>query len=224
MEKVRRVWMKKQYIAILIFIFSVILAGCTSPEETIYEIIEASAQEEKVFEDQQKPIADLVEEEKNLFDEIIALGLKEFEQISTLSNNALENIDKREEHINKEKESISSSYEEFNKIVDEMEKIKDADLKKQAEDLKSIMDERYQAYEELYTANINVLAEDRKIYELLKDENLKEEDLLAQIEARNETYEKVKEANEKFNEATDKFNEAKLQFYKDSGLNITSEV
>ncbi|MBS4177276.1 YkyA family protein [Lederbergia citrea] len=212
--------MNKLHIFVMVFVFSFIISGCASPEESIYETVEATAVKEENFDKQQEPLAELEAAEKSLFDKIMALGMKEFDQITKLADEALVNLDKREEFMKKEKESLDASKEELNKATEEINKIKDNELKKQAEEMQQLMNNRYKTHEQLYSAYLSGLSEDRKIYQLIKDKNLKMEDLTDQIEKANQAYESVFELNSQFNEQTEKLNEAKIKFYKNAGINI----
>ncbi|MBS4217902.1 YkyA family protein [Bacillus sp. FJAT-49711] len=212
--------MKKVHTIVFILLLSVILSACSSTEKNIYQTLEETAAKEADFEKQQEPLKKLEANEKELFDQIMDLGMKEFDQISKLADDALTNLDQREEHMKKEKQSLEESKKEFQLASEEFDKIKDEKLQKQADELQELMNNRYESYDKLFSSYMNGLAEDKKIYEMIKNEDLKIEDLQAQIEASNEAYESVFEANSQFNEQTKKFNEAKLKFYKDSGLNI----
>ncbi|MBS4193835.1 YkyA family protein [Lederbergia citri] len=215
--------MKKLHTIVFVLLISVFLSACSSNEDHIYQTLEATAAKEADFEKQQQPLSKLETNEKELFDQILDLGMKDFDQISKLADDALANLKQREEHLKKEKESIEKAKEEFKLATDEFNSIKDEKLKNQAHDLQEIMNTRYKSYEKLYSAYMNGLAEDRKIYEMIKNEDLKLEDLQTQIEASNKAYEDVVEMNSQFNDQTEKFNKSKLQFYKDLGIKVESK-
>lgn len=224
METVRRIIMKRLLISTFIFAIAVIASGCTSsPTESIYQTLEETAVKEKEFQLQQGPLADLEKAENELFDEILTLGMKEFDEISKLADEAMANLDEREKLLKKEKESLDASKEAFKKAEEEITKLKDEKLNKQASELQSLMKKRYESYEKLYNTYNKGIAEDRKIYEMIKDKELKMEDLQTQIDATNKAYENVFEANNEFNELTEKFNEAKVNFYKESGIQLEDE-
>ena len=109
---------------------------------------------------------------------------------------------------------------EFTKFSGEIEKIKDEKLKAQATELQALMNKRYGSHDQLFEAYSNGLNEDRKIYEMIKDEDLMLEDLELQIETTNAIYESVFEANTQFNQLTEEFNDAKIKFYEEFGINI----
>lgn len=200
-----------------------LLMGCTggpSPEEQIYETLEKVVTVEKDFEEQQDPLVELEKKEKELYDKILTLGMKEFDQIVTLSNEALTIVADRETRIKNEHESIKASKEEFKKIDSFITEIKEDSLKEEANGLVSLMNERYESYEELYSSYIEAIEHDKKLYEMFQNEELTLEELEQQINLINETYEKVVAANEEFNKLTDQYNNAKVSLYKNAGLEV----
>jgi hypothetical protein len=211
---------RKLFIGVIIFIFASVVAGCSSPKDNIYQTLEETAAKEKEFNNQQEPIAELETQENSLFDEIMTLGMKEFEETTKLADEALKNLDKREELMKKEKEALDAAKKEFTKFSGEIEKIKDEKLKAQATELQALMNKRYESHHQLFEAYSNGLNEDRKIYEMIKDEDLMLEDLELQIETTNAIYESVFEANTQFNQLTEEFNDAKIKFYEEFGINI----
>ncbi|MCJ7841684.1 YkyA family protein [Lederbergia sp. NSJ-179] len=215
--------MKKLISFLVIGLFVATIVACSSPEESAYQIMEDAASKEADFEKQQEPMNKLESNEKALFDQIMELGMKEFEQIQKLADKALTNLDEREKLMKKEKEALEKSKEEFQKAKAELDKINDEKLKKEAQQLEDIMNDRFNAYDALHSAYLKGLSEDRKIYELVKDEELSMDSLQEQVEASNKAYEEVKEANGTFNEKTEEFNKKKLEFYKKAGFKITSD-
>lgn len=211
--------MKKIYMGALILMFAFLVSGCVSSDEKIYEALEQTAVKESDFEKLQQPLADLELKEKSLFDEMMALGMKDFEEITKLADEAIGNLDQRESLMKKEKEAMDASKSQFDQFNSQINQIKDEKVKKQAEQLKKVMEDRYESHENLYKSYLDGLAEDRKIYNLIKDKELKIEDLEVQIESTNKVYEKVFTYNEEFNLLTEKFNEAKASFYKEAGIN-----
>ncbi|HEY4552122.1 MAG TPA: YkyA family protein [Bacillaceae bacterium] len=215
--------MGKRTVWAVLLVTAMIIAGCSSPEENIYSILEETAVKEKDFENQQKPLAGLEEQEKKLFDQIMALGMKDFEKINTLTDEALENLDKREELIDKEQAAIEASKKEFEKLDGSITKLKEEDLKKQAADLQDLMDKRFKSHDALYSSYKKGLEEDRKLYKLLQDKDLKLEQLESQIASSNKAYESIFKANKEFNELTALYNDAKTKFYQNSGINIENQ-
>ncbi|MFS0823775.1 YkyA family protein [Bacillus sp. 1P02SD] len=200
-----------------------LLMGCVngpSPEEQIYEALEKVVTVEKDFEEQQEPLVELEKREKELYDEILTLGMKEFDQIVTLSKEALGIVSERETRINNEHESIKASKKEFQKVDSFISEIKEESVKEEADDLVSVMNQRYESYEELYSSYTEAIGYDKKLYEMFQNEELTLDELEQQINLINETYEKVVAANEAFNKLTDQYNNTKVSFYKNAGLEV----
>lgn len=212
----------KRFLVFLLFLLGiVILSGCTkSPAEKIYETLEDVVAKEQDFEEQQEPLVELVNKEKDLYDQILALGMKEFDKIVELSKEASSLADQRKELMHKEEESIQASKKTFQSIYPLIEKLEDDEAKKLAEELYETMMNRYEHYEDLSDNYIKGIELDKELYAMLQKEDLSYEELEKQIEKMNEAYEKVDQANEKFNEETKKYNEIKPEFYKAAGLDI----
>lgn len=202
------------------------LAGCfggPAPEEELYQSLEKVVEHEEAFRKEQKPLVKLELDEKKTYDKIMKLGMKDFEEISALSKDALKMVDQREEHLKNENESIQKSKKEFKSVSGHIEKIEDPKLKKEALSLKDMMSDRYESYDKLFKAYSEAIDKDRQLYKMLQDKELELKDLEEQIASINESYQKVMKENESFNEITEKFNEAKLSFYKDAGLDVVEK-
>ncbi|RWR12403.1 YkyA family protein [Siminovitchia fortis] len=210
--------MKKRHLAVILLASATLLSACGTPEEQIHKSLEETVVLEKDFEKQQKPLMKLEKEEKSLFDEIMNLGMKKFDEIVALSDKALANLDKREELLAKEEKAMAASKKEFDNIDHLIDKLKDDQLKGKAKELKKLMNRRYDSHEQLVKAYREAIKEDRKIYEMMKDKELKLEDLEAQIETANNVQEEVLKASEQFNKFTDQFNEEKEKLYKEAGI------
>lgn len=221
MSKIKKISL---YIIIVTAVFSI--AGCVNqqtPEEKMFERLEKVVSIEKDFEDQQDPLVQLEKQEKKLYEQIISLGMKEYDQIVKLADEALEIADKRSEHIEKEKESIKKSEQEFEKVSGIIPEIKEPSLKKQASQLQETMKERYAIHEKLYTNYKQGLQYDKELYGMLKDKELSFEKLEEQINKVNEVYEKVLKNNKDFNDKTDQYNKEKMTFYKKAGIEVSTD-
>lgn len=210
----------------ILLLITLFLSGCLNretPTEQMYTVLEEVVESEKGFEDQQTPLVELEKQEQELYDQIISLSMKEFEEIQKLSDEALTSANQREEHMKEEKQSIDASKEEFQKVPEIIEAMEDDTLKNQAQQLYDIMMERYELHDSLYSQYTDALNNDKKLYELFKTEDLTLEQLEEQITIINESYENVLEANKKFNEKTADYNETKLSFYQDAGLDVNAE-
>ncbi|WHY87927.1 YkyA family protein [Neobacillus novalis] len=213
---------KGRYLYFMIAI-CLILSGCvnkTTPVEKMYDVLEKVVSKEKVFEEQQDPLVTLEKEEKQKYDQIIGLGMKEYDQIVKLSDEAIALTDKRKEHMEKETDSLKESEQEFKKVADIKDELDNPELKKLTNELYDIMMQRYRTHEELYREYTEVLKSDKELYGMFKNKNLAMEDLEAQVTKLNETYKKVLEVNENFNKLTEQYNDKKLLFYKKAGLKL----
>lgn len=201
---------------------SFILSACLmeKPEEKIYSILENVVDMENTFKEQQKPIAQLEKQEHELFNKIVSLNMEQYDQIQSLSKEALKILDERDNMMNKELESMKQSKEEFAKIKDAVSKIKDENLKEQIKNLQETMDKRYETYDQLYSNYLEALKLDRELYHLLQKKDLSLNKLEEHIQLINNAYKKVKEENDTFNQLTKKYNEMKMNFYLDAELNI----
>ncbi|MGG3561366.1 YkyA family protein [Neobacillus rhizosphaerae] len=207
-------------ISIIAVIF--IISGCLAketPEEKMYDVLEKVVNKEKVFEEQQDPLVKLEEEEKVLYDQIIKLGMKEYDQIVKLSDKALILTEKRKTLMEKETSSIKDSEKEFKKVAVIKADLDNQELSKLANDLYDIMIQRYEAHEVLYKEYTEALKNDKELYEMFKNKDIPLEDLEAKVVQLNDNYKKVFEANENFNKLTEQYNDKKLAFYKKAGLN-----
>jgi hypothetical protein len=209
---------------ILALIASVfLLTGCVSKEksaEEIYKVLENVVEAEKEFEEQQEPLLALEKEEKEIYNQIIALGMKQHEEVVKLSDQALSLIEKRRGHLQKEIDSINASKKEFKKTEEIKEKINDPEQKRKMEDLFEIMSNRYKVHKQLSKEYKAALEHDEELYLMLKNESISYDKLETHVMGLNTTYQKVFDANEKFNELTAQYNKKKLEFYKEAGLNL----
>ncbi|MFC7784538.1 MULTISPECIES: YkyA family protein [unclassified Rossellomorea] len=200
-----------------------VLMGCvggSSPEENMYNVLEETVSKEGQYVEVQKPLQELEEKEKEIYTKIMDLGMKEFDQIVKLSDEALDNIKKRKEYIDQERTSMSEAKEEFAKADDYVDKLENEDLKKEAKKLGKTMEERYQLHEKLTSSYLDVLSLDKELYNMFKKKELTIEELEKQISSINEQYEKIVKFNEDYNKKTEEFNKLKQEFYSSAGLDV----
>lgn len=186
----------------------------------MYDVLEKVVASEKVFEEQQDPLVDLEKKEKEIYDKIISIGMKEFEEISRLSDDASAIVEQRKEHMLKEQESIHASAKEFKALEPLLAEIEEPKLHEISQNLFNCMMERYEVHEEMFLNYSEAIELDKELYAMFKEENLQLDMLEAQINKINEAYGEIIASNKKFNEKTKQYNELKLSFYNESGLNI----
>ena len=158
-------------ILLLGIVLAVSAAGCSNktPEEESYDLLEELASIEQGYEEQHEPLQKLEAEDNEIYAQIIELGMKEMDQITSLSDDAIEGIEKREELMKKEKESIDQSRERFSEFDEVIGKLSDEKAQKEAAELQDIMQQRYEDYDELYDLYLASLAEEKKLYELFSE-------------------------------------------------------
>ncbi|CRK80648.1 YkyA family protein [Neobacillus massiliamazoniensis] len=212
---------EKRFIYIF-FASALLLSGCFNQEtavDKIYKLLENVVSSEKVFEEQQEPLITLEKKEKDNYDQIIGLGMKQYDQIVKLSDEAIKMADERKGYMEKETKSLKESEKKFNKVKDLIPDIKDPELTKLANELYDVMQKRYQAHDELYNEYVEGIKNDKELYLMFKDKNLSIADLEAQVNKVNQTYEKIFTANNQFNQLTDEYNAKKKMFYQKAGIN-----
>jgi hypothetical protein len=213
----------KRHYFLFILAAIVILSACSNQNTTVekmYDVLEKVVNSEKVFEEQQDPLISLEKKEKDIYDQIIGLGMKQYDQIVKLADEAIKMADERKVHMKQETESLKDSEKEFKKVADIKNDIEDPALKKQANELYNIMMKRYKAHDVLNKNYSEGLKNDKELYGMFKKKNFPLEDLEAQVNKVNKTYEKIFAANEKFNTLTEQYNAKKLSFYQKAGLNL----
>ncbi|WP_409253547.1 YkyA family protein [Bacillus sp. SCS-153A] len=204
-----------------------LLSGCmggTTPQEMVYNTLEDTVKKEEALKETQEPLTKLEEEEQKLFDQAIGLSMKEIDQIREISDQALENISKRETLIEEEAAAMEAAEEAFQAAESSIAEIEDDSLKKEAEELASIMNERFKAHASMVDSYLKSLESDRELYEMLKKEDLTMEELQAQIEKINANYQTTMEFNQTYNQLTEKVNASKLSFYEKAEINVDAEA
>ncbi|MEH7110760.1 YkyA family protein [Neobacillus niacini] len=209
-----------------VFAGMILLSGCINKEpaaEKMYQVLEDVVEAEREFEEQQKPLVSLEKQEKDIYNQIMALGMKQHDEIVKLSDEALSIIEKRRELLQKEIESINASKTEFKKAKEIKNEITISAQKKKAEELFMIMTDRYKVHSQLSKEYLMALDSDKDLYIMLKNESVSYDKLEEQVTKLNNTYQKVFEKNEEFNDYTAQYNEKKLEFYKEAGLNLKND-
>ncbi len=197
------------------------LSACgDSPSDKIYEHLEESVRLEKGFGEQQEPITELEQQEQELYSEIIDLKMDEFDKIKKLSQEALKLIDQRAEKLSLEKESIDQAKEEFLKTESFIAELEDDAAKKKATEMYDKMVERFDVYDKLYQNYEASIKLEKKLYETFQQEDVEQDELKTQLDAINESYEKILKGNDQFNETTEEFNDLKKEFYEAAEIDV----
>jgi hypothetical protein len=220
-------YLKRPLLLIILIVANlIVLSGClnqkTTPEK-MYEVMEKVVLEETTFENQQSPLVQAEKKEKQLYDQIISLGMKEYEQIVKLADEALLLVEERKALMSSETASIEKSEIQFKKLLPFIKKLEEPALKKDAKKLYEVMIKRYELHDDLNQAYSEALQLDKELYQMFKRKDLSMEDLENQINQINLIYEKIYEINEQFNLNTKEYNDLKLVFYQKAGFKIENK-
>ncbi|MGG5253108.1 YkyA family protein [Neobacillus sp. SM06] len=208
-------------ILFIVSAISLLLSGCfqqQTPSEKMYTVLEKVAVAEKGFEEQQDPLVAAESKEEKLYNQIIKLGMKQYDQIVKLSDEALALTDKRQKLMEKETQSLKESEKQFEKVQELRNELEKSELKQQVNQLYTIMMKRYRAHDVLYKQYQQGISYDRQLYQMLKDKNASLDALEGQINKLNDSYKQIVKANNQFNDLTKQYNEKKLEFYQTAGL------
>jgi chromosome segregation ATPase len=200
-----------------------VLSGCVNQKdaaEEMYEVLENVVNLEKEFEEQQEPLVSLEKQEKDLYNQIMAIGMKNHAEITKLSDEALTLVEERRKHLQAEVESLRSAEEEFKKIANIKEEISNNEQKQLADELYDLMIQRYKVHSELADKYLEALDKDQELYLMFKKEELSYEQLETLISDLNQLYAKISDTNEGFNQYTTEYNDKKIAFYKKAGFKI----
>lgn len=199
----------------LCFLFLPILmtsCGTENTTEVINEKLEEAIEKEVEFEAEGERMYDYEIEEKSLYKKIIELGADDQDELQSLSEDASELVNKREESIEQEKSIIEDSKDIFEQMEPKVAEVADKAIKKELEKMVDVMGQRYRAYDEVYDEYHSSLALTKELYNYMGDEEASPDRLYTQIEKVNDSYESVTEANDAFNEKTSAFNELKASY------------
>jgi hypothetical protein len=204
----------------------VILSGCNgeSAEERIHNHLEEAVVLEQEFETQQKEITELEQQEQEIYATVIDLGMDDFDEIQSLSQDAIEVIDERDEKIEIERESLMQAKEEFTQIEEILEDIDEEEVRTIGNTMYETMIERYDTYDILYDAYKESLGLEAELYQMIQEEDLNQEELNEHIEQINAKYEEILEANDTFNDLTVEYNDLKQEFYNEASIQVAEST
>ncbi len=210
--------------AVYMFLCLLVLSSCgVTAKERIYNELEKAASLEQTFEHEQQPLVKLEQKEKEIYYQIISLGMHETQKRKDLSLQAQSLLDEREKHLKKERSCLLASKEEFEKVKPLMNKLSEESLRTKAHAVLDTMQKRYDIYDSLYAQYKGALQKDRELYKLLETGILQLEQVEQKINEINDSYAEVLKLNQAFNEHTEQYNDVKEAFYKESGLIIKVE-
>ncbi|AIY05991.1 hypothetical protein Plano_2026 [Planococcus sp. PAMC 21323] len=147
--------------------------------------------------------------EQKLFADIMALTQEEQDKVAEQAQEALDSAEERLAFLKTEKESMQSAEENLAGIDQVIEKAEDKSVQSDLEVLKAKMEERFTAHDDFVLAYEKLIGLQKELYEMLKEEDSKLQDLQEKATEVNEQNSVVQKAVTEFNELTKQVNELK---------------
>ena len=207
--------MKKGLIG-LVLSSTIVLSGCTfgaSAHEQLSEALSSIYEEEKGYREAQKKLASLEKKEQETFNEVMALTQEDTEKVKTLVSELNDSVEQRLALLEEEKQSMKNAEEKVSAIEDVASEVKDDKSKTSIKELDKALDDRYAAHDKVSTEYEALTEKQTVLYEMLLNEETKQEDLQKQVAEVNSQNDKVQEAIQTFNESTIAINELKSNVY-----------
>lgn len=207
--------MKKGLIG-LVLSSTIVLSGCTfgsSAHEQLSEALSTVFEEEKGYRDAQKELASLEKKEQETFNEVMALTQEDTEKVKTLVSELNDSVEQRLALLEEEKQSMKNAEEKVSAVEDVASEVKDEKSKTSIKELDKALDDRYAAHDKVSTEYEALTEKQTVLYEMLLNEETKQEDLQKQVAEVNSQNEKVQEAIQTFNDSTIAINELKSNVY-----------
>lgn len=207
--------MKKGLIG-LVLSSTIVLSGCNfgaSTHEQLSEALSSIYEEEKGYRDAQKKLASLEKKEQKTFNEVMALTQEDTEKVKTFVSELNDSVEQRLALLEEEKQSMKNAEEKVSAIEDVASEVKDDKSKTSIKELDKAMDDRYTAHEKVTTEYEALTEKQTVLYEMLLNEETKQEDLQKQVAEVNSQNDKVQEAIQTFNDFTIAINELKSNVY-----------
>ncbi len=207
--------MKKGLIG-LVLSSTIVLSGCTfgaSAHEQLSEALSSIYEEEKGYREAQKKLASLEKKEQETFNEVMALTQEDTEKVKTLVSELNDSVEQRLALLEEEKKSMKNAEEKVSAIEDVASEVKDDKSKTSIKELDKAIDDRYAAHEKVTTEYEALTDKQTVLYEMLLNEETKQEELQKQVAEVNSQNDKVQEAIQTFNDSTIAINELKSNVY-----------
>ncbi|WP_394187231.1 YkyA family protein [Paenisporosarcina quisquiliarum] len=207
--------MKKGLIG-LVLSSTIVLSGCTfgaSAHEQLSEALSTIYEEEKGYREAQKELASLEKKEQETFNEVMALTQEDTEKVKTLVSELNGSVEQRLALLEEEKQSMKNAEDKVSAIEDVASEVKDEKSKTSIKELDKALDDRYAAHDKVSTEYEALTEKQTVLYEMLLNEETKQEDLQNQVAEVNSQNEKVQEAIQTFNDSTIAINELKSNVY-----------
>ncbi|MGX1982586.1 putative cell-wall binding lipoprotein [Thermolongibacillus altinsuensis] len=196
-------------------ILLIVLTSCSinSPERELKSLLNEVNQLEQSFAKHQQPLIELEKKEKEIYEEIMSLGLKQFDQIQPFVKEALQVIDQRKKRMDEERKNMVRLKDEMANLQRLIDQIDDPTIKSEARNVYELWEKRYRSYEQLYQYYHQALQLESQFYHLLQEKDLTFVELEEKINEINKTYERFQKMIEQYNDYTNQYNKAKKTLY-----------
>lgn len=195
---------------------TIVLSGCTfgaSAHEQLSEALSTIYEEEKGYREAQKELASLEKKEQETFNKVMALTQEDTEKVKTFVSELNDSVEQRLALLEEEKQSMKNAEEKVSAIEDVASEVKDDKSKTSIKELDKALDDRYAAHDKVSTEYEALTEKQTVLYEMLLNEETKQEDLQKQVAEVNSQNDKVQEAIQTFNDSTIAINELKSNVY-----------
>lgn len=202
-----------------------LLAGCfgPKPEEELYTAFENAAKQEKTMFEDVKKLEQLEKEGQELYAQILEEGKENNEAVQVKLDEAMKNVDAREDVLKKEKAALDKAQEEVKSVDVYIKELEDKKLKTQAEKVSDAYTKRYNSFKKMEGSYINALKLEKELYTMLQADDTKLKPISEKVNVINGAYQEIDAQQQEFNEFTKQYNEEKMKFYKQAEIKVKEE-
>src|SRR5699024_9553249 len=158
-------------------------------EESIYNNLEETIEIES--SEASEKISQLEKQDKELLDTVISFNEEELDKIKDKADEAIKVNEDLKEALNEEETNFKEAKEKYEK--------------KLGLEMYVVMMNRYDTYDKLSDIYDKAIEEKIDFYNLMKEEDVKEETILEQVEVVNKNNEEIINLNNKMNEYTETY-------------------
>ena len=202
----------------ILLVIGLLLAGCTAEKDEMQKELDSVLNDVQIHEselsDYESQLRELEKKEQKLFEKTVDLKIEERDIIDANVSRLDELLASREDIIEQEMDVVKKAQE----IITRLTTLPPADTEKgdrSVRDLKVALDKRYELNEEVLSLYEELMERQRKVYELLIDENVKRVDLEEGTLAVNKQRSSLEEVVQAFNQSTNEVNSALLSTQQD---------
>lgn len=215
-ERVKQLKLKFSGIAIITAAV-IFISGCSfsnGPQSKIKSDLKQTTKIERQAFIKNAQLNAMMQQEKDLFEEIIKQRDNNASKVKKLSTKAIDSAKKRKKTLLSEKAQIEKSQKLMKDAKEQAKQMKNGNDQAAANEMLDAYDKRIKAFGEWNDAFLTSIKGDEKLYQLLQDKSVNADQLEGQLEIVNHLYKTVSDKEKNFNQATEQFNQKKTKFYK----------